>query len=76
MIIVSGTPMTESNRLEAIEFKLAHLESSLLELGQTVMRQQREIDLLAARNRDLKEQVQSLADGGASAEGFEKPPHY
>ena len=43
--------MTESSRLEFIETKLAHLESSLQQLGQAVMRQQREIEVLAERNR-------------------------
>jgi uncharacterized coiled-coil protein SlyX len=68
--------MTDSSRLELIESKLAHLESSLQQLGQTVMRQQREIEVLAERNRALKEQLEMVDGGGASAAGFEKPPHY
>ncbi|MGA2366004.1 MAG: SlyX family protein [Steroidobacteraceae bacterium] len=68
--------MTESSRLEFIETKLAHLESSLQQLGQAVMRQQREIEVLAERNRALKEQLEMVEGGGASAAGFEKPPHY
>jgi len=68
--------MTESSRLELIETKLAHLESSLQQLGQTVMRQQREIEVLAERNRVLKAQLEMVDGGGASAAGLEKPPHY
>jgi uncharacterized coiled-coil protein SlyX len=68
--------MTEPTRLETIETKLSHLESSLQHLGAVVMRQQREIELLVAHNRVLKEQIDSLEGGGASAAGFEKPPHY
>jgi uncharacterized coiled-coil protein SlyX len=68
--------MTEVSRLETIEIKLAHLESSLLQLGQTVMHQQREIELLTARNRALKDQLESLVASGASGDGYEKPPHY
>ena len=43
--------MTESTRLDAIEIKLAHLEHSLQELGETVMRQQRDIEVLSERIR-------------------------
>jgi SlyX protein len=68
--------MTEPSRLDAIEIKLAHLERSLQELGQTVMRQQRDIDVLSAHNRALTEQLKIFEGGGASAQGFETPPHY
>jgi SlyX protein len=69
--------MTEPTRLDQIEIKLAHLERALIELNDSVLRQQREIELLAARNRQLKYQLEVLeAGGGASADDFEKPPHY
>jgi uncharacterized coiled-coil protein SlyX len=68
--------MTEPNRLETIEIKLAHLEQSLHELGEAVMRQQRDLDALSARNRELKSQVEMLEGGETSSAGFEKPPHY
>ena len=68
--------MTEPSRLDTIEIKLAHLERSLQELGETVMRQQRDIEALSARNRELKSQVEMLEGSEASAGGFEKPPHY
>ena len=69
--------MTEPTRLDQIEIKLAHLERALNELNDVVIRQQREIELLTARNRQLKDQLESLeAGGGASADAFEKPPHY
>ena len=69
--------MTEPTRLDQIEIKLAHLERALNELNDVVIRQQREIELLTARNRQLKDQLESLeAGGGASADTFEKPPHY
>jgi SlyX protein len=69
--------MSEPARLEQIEIKLAHLERALNELNDAVIRQQREIELLTARNRQLKHQLESLeSGGGASAEGFERPPHY
>jgi uncharacterized coiled-coil protein SlyX len=69
--------MTEPTRLDQIEIKLAHLERALIELNDAVLRQQREIETLAARNRQLKDQLEVLEAGdGASADGFEKPPHY
>ncbi len=69
--------MSEPTRLDQIEIKLAHLERALNELNDVVIRQQREIELLTARNRQLKDQLELVeAGGGASAAGFEKPPHY
>jgi uncharacterized coiled-coil protein SlyX len=68
--------MSDSTRLETIEIKLAHLERSLQELGQTVMRQQSEIAALAARNRSLSDQMQALESGDDSAGQYQKPPHY
>jgi SlyX protein len=68
--------MTDPSRLDQIEIKLAHLERALIELNDVVVRQQREIELLTARNRQLKDQLEGLEGSGASGEGFEKPPHY
>ena len=68
--------MVDPTRLNTIEIKLAHLERSLQELGETVMRQQRDIEVLSARNRVLQEQLQMIEGGGTGAEAFERPPHY
>jgi SlyX protein len=69
--------MTEPTRLDQIEIKLAHLERALSELNDVVIRQQREIELLTARNRQLKQQLEALeAGGGTSDDGLERPPHY
>jgi uncharacterized coiled-coil protein SlyX len=68
--------MPDSSRLEIIEVKLAHLEQSLQELGETVMRQRREIEVLHAHNRALRDQLRMVDGGGASAQAFETPPHY
>jgi SlyX protein len=69
--------MTEPTRLDQIEIKLAHLERSVTELNDVVIRQQQELDLLTARNRQLKQQLQSIEAGGTGlSEEFEKPPHY
>jgi uncharacterized coiled-coil protein SlyX len=69
--------MSDAARLEALEFKLAHLEHALGALNEVVTRQQRELDEARAR---LKRVVERLAEwqppAGASADGYEKPPHY
>ena len=68
--------MTESHRLEAIEIKLAHLERSLQELGEMVVRQQRAIDALVARHHMMQSQLEMLESGAPGSDPFEKPPHY
>lgn len=69
--------MTESDRTEAIEVKLAHLERGLQELSDVVVRQQREIQMLTERHRLLTERLQALLEE-LGPRGFpeETPPHY
>jgi uncharacterized coiled-coil protein SlyX len=77
--------MSESARLEAVEFKLAHMEHALGTLSDVIARQQREIDAVHERLKHLAERLAGFegshseaqgesADAGAGA--FEKPPHY
>ena len=67
--------MTE--RLDAIEEKLAHLERAVAELSDVVVRQQKELDAALDRNQRLMDKISALeSDGGASATAYEKPPHY
>ena len=69
--------MTESPRLEAIEFKLAHLERTVADLADVIARQDKELIRLLAQNQRLATQLQMLGDPGAASESeFEKPPHY
>ena len=69
--------MSDSLRLETVEIKLAHLERSLQELGQTVVHQQREIAAIMARHRELQQQLEALEGNEAQSEHpFERPPHY
>jgi SlyX protein len=66
-----------SERLDAIEEKLAHLERAVSELSDVVARQQKELDRALDRNQRLMEKVAALeADFGPSASAHEKPPHY
>ena len=69
--------MIESPRLEAIEFKLAHLERTVADLADVIARQDKELIRLLAQNQRLATQLQMLGDPGAASESeFEKPPHY
>ena len=68
--------MVDTNRIEALEFKVAHLERALQELSDVMYRQQREIDGMLALNRQLRSQVEQLETRGADANSVEIPPHY
>jgi len=68
--------MTDARRVEAIEFKLAHLERALQELSDVVYRQQGEIDAAFELNRRLRQQVENLESGSADPAAVEIPPHY
>jgi len=69
--------MTDEERIESLEFKLAHLERGLQELSDVVIRQQREIDALAERNRVLGERLQVVLEQlGPPGYPDEAPPHY
>ena len=66
-----------TDRLDAIEEKLAHLERALAEISDVVARQQKELDRALDRNQRLMEKVAALeSDVGPSATAHEKPPHY
>ncbi len=67
--------MSDAQRLEELEIKLAHLELGLLDLNEVVVRQQRELQQLQLRSQQLAHQLES---GTASADPSapEVPPHY
>ena len=65
-----------NERIDALEFKVAHLERALQELSDVLYRQQRELDALRDRNQQLVEQVQQLEDRGGDPAVAEIPPHY
>jgi uncharacterized coiled-coil protein SlyX len=68
--------MDATNRIEALEFKVAHLERSLQQLSDVLYRQQREIDGMLELNRQLRSQLEQLEARGADANSVEIPPHY
>jgi SlyX protein len=65
-----------SERIDILEFKVAHLERALQELSDVLYRQQRELDALRTRNEQLLQQVQQLEDRGGDPNRVEIPPHY
>ncbi len=69
--------MPDADRLEALEFKVAHLERGLQELSDVVVRQQRELDRLQREFRQLAEQLLSPQDPAPLPEDPNQvPPHY
>jgi uncharacterized coiled-coil protein SlyX len=68
--------MHDDSRLEGIEVKLAHLEQAMQQISDEVARQQQQLELALARAQRLGSRLEELEAGGASAGGFEKPPHY
>ena len=68
--------MTDAQRVDAIEFKVSHLERALQELSDVVYRQQREIDAALELNRNLRRQVEDLESRSPDPGAVEKPPHY
>ena len=69
--------MSDAARLEALEFKLAHLERGLQELSDVVIRQQKDLDRLALLNQQLAGQLEALREEAeANKDPHEIPPHY
>ena len=75
---MSKTDGTEpaAGRIEAIEFKLAHLERAVQELSDIVYRQQLELDRVLETNRQLRRQVEELEGRASDPGAVEIPPHY
>jgi SlyX protein len=65
-----------NDRIEALEFKIAHLERALQQLSDVLYRQQRELDALRDRNQQLIDQVQQIEDRAGDPNAVEIPPHY
>ena len=68
--------MNDDQRIETLEFKLAHLERAVQELSDVLYRQQRELDSVLEVNRQLRRQVEELETRAADAGRIEIPPHY
>jgi SlyX protein len=67
---------TGAERLEAVEFKIAHLERAVQELSDVVYRQQQQLDFALATNQRLREQLEDIEGRTADPTAVEIPPHY
>jgi SlyX protein len=66
-----------TDRLAAIEEKVAFLERAMSEISDVVARQQKELDRALDRNQRLMDKIAALeTEFGPSATAQEKPPHY
>ncbi len=65
-----------AGRIEAVEFKLAHLERAVQELSDVVYRQQLALDRVLETNRQLRQQLEELEGRASDAGAVEIPPHY
>lgn len=66
-----------TDRIDAIEEKLAFLERAIAEISDVVARQQKQLDAALDRNQRLMEKISAMeSDFGPSATAHEKPPHY
>ncbi len=69
--------MSETDRFEILETKLAHVEHTVNELSDIIARQQREIDAARGQVKQLALRLAGLeAPQGAGSASEEKPPHY
>lgn len=70
--------MSPEQRIEELEFRLAHLERGLQQVSDEVARQQQEIERLTERNVRLQERFEAMqlevTEDNATRE--EIPPHY
>jgi uncharacterized coiled-coil protein SlyX len=73
---VERAAMPDTTRLEAVEFKITHLERALQELSDVLYRQQQQLDAALAMNQRLREQLEDLEGRTGDATPVEVPPHY
>ena len=73
---VQGSTATGTERLEVLEFKVAHLERAVQELSDVLYRQQQQLDSALAMNQRLRQQLEEIEGRTGDATPVEIPPHY
>ena len=72
--------MSDTPRIEALEFKCAYLERATQELSDVIHRQQQELDKALARIDELARQIEALEMTAENAVPMdartETPPHF
>ena len=67
----------QNEQITVIEEKVAHQDHAVQQMSDTVVAQQRQIDLLLKRVETLERQLRLLAHSvGIEIAAQEKPPHY
>lgn len=64
-----------SERIDALEMRIAYQDETIETLNQTITAQWAEIDRLTRQVAELKERLQD-AESNISAPANERPPHY
>jgi uncharacterized coiled-coil protein SlyX len=68
--------MADESRVEALEFKVAHLEDTVQRLSDLAYEQAKQIDAVLERHRQLLRQVETLEGKNEERVPVEIPPHY
>jgi uncharacterized coiled-coil protein SlyX len=73
---IERTAATAAARIEAVEFKIAHLERAVQELSDVLYRQQQQLDAALAMNQRLRRQLEDIESRSGEPTATEIPPHY